>query len=302
MHRSRTEFTATLLQDGQVLVVGGGGDEGVQASTELFNPQTGKWTMTGSMYTPRLYHTATLLPDGRVLVAGGVSGGCDSTSSCSGVLSSTELYDPRTGTWTVTGHMRQAGYRQTATLLPNGQVLVAGGQLTFVSGGNVTRMLSSAELYNPRTGVWAPTHPMHTAAGNRSATLLPSGLVLVAGGGGNNNSLVTSAELYHPHTGTWTVTGSLHDGRYYQTGQSATLLGNGKVLVAGGNFGIGGSPVASAELYDPRTGAWTLTGSLHQACAFQPATLLSSGQVLIAGGSLTNDGSTALVTAELYHP
>jgi WD40 repeat protein len=302
MHRSRTEFTATLLQDGQVLVVGGGGGDGIQASAELFNPQTGKWTLTGSMHTPRLYHTATLLPDGRVLVTGGASGGCDSTSACSDVLSSAELYDPRTGTWTMTGHMRQARYRQTATLLPNGQVLVAGGQLTFVSGGNVTTMRSSAELYNPRTGAWAPTHSMHTAAGNRSATLLSSGLVLVAGGGGNNFSLLTSTELYHPRTGTWTITGSLHDGRYYQTGQSATLLGSGKVLVAGGNLVIGGSPVASAELYDPRTGSWTLTGSLHQPCAFQPATLLPSGQVLIAGGSLTNDGSIAIATAELYHP
>jgi hypothetical protein len=301
MHQSRLEYTATLLRDGQVLVTGGGSSNGDPARAELYNPQTGKWTLTGAMREPRIYHTATLLPDGRVLVAGGVTGGCDSNGTCSGIQASAELYDPRTGTWTLTGSMRQARARQTATLLPSGLVLVAGG----AAGGANTAgadLLVSAELYTPRTGAWTLTGSMHTAAGARGATLLPSGLVLVDGGF-DGNTWITDAELYHPRTGTWTVTGSLHDPRGYQTGQTATLLGNGKVLVVGGcPTGVCSSVLASAELYNPQTGIWTLTGSLHQSRAWQPATLLASGLVLVAGGSRSFDGSTSLASVELYHP
>jgi N-acetylneuraminic acid mutarotase len=299
MHNSRLEFTATLLHDGQVLVVGGGGTNGVLAGAELYDPRTGKWTLTGSMHTPRVYHTATLLPDGRVLVTGGVSGGC-SGSACTGILAGAEIYDPRTGIWTTTGSMHQVRARQTATLLPDGQVLVAGG----AAGGAETAgtdLLVSAEIYNPSTGKWKATNSMHTAAGARSATLLRNGLVLVAGGW-DGSGWITDAELYHPGTGAWTVTGSLHDPRGYQTGQAATVLGNGKVLVVGGCPETCSTVLGSAELYNTHSGTWTITGSLHQPRAWHSATLLASGQVLVTGGSRTDDGSASLAGAELYQP
>jgi hypothetical protein len=299
MHQARLEFTATLLRNGQVLVVGGGGTNGILAGAELYNPLTGRWTVTGSMHMPRIYHTATLLSDGKVLVTGGVSGGCPN-GNCTGILAGAEIYDPSTGAWTETGSMHQARARQTATLLPNGQVLVAGG----AAGGAETAgtdLLVSAERYNPSTGKWKATGSLHTAAGARSATLLPSGQVLVAGGW-DGNGWITDADLYHPHTGTWTVTGSLHDPRGYQTGQTATLLGSGKVLMVGGCADGCSTFLTSAELYNPRTGAWTVTGSLHESRAWEPATLLAGGQVLVAGGSRTGDGSAALAGAELYQP
>src|SRR3990170_633460 len=121
----RSGHTATLLPDGKVLVTGGsiGYFSGeLLASAELYDPGSGSWTATGSMAAARDAHTATLLRDGTVLVAGGFSGG-DSGST----LASAELYDPSSGSWTATGNMVAARQFQTATLLPDGTVLVAGG-------------------------------------------------------------------------------------------------------------------------------------------------------------------------------
>ncbi len=154
------------------------------------------------------------------------------------------------GTWTLTGSLNVARWEPAATLLQNGQVLVAGGIYS-----------ASAELYTPSTGVWTTTGSMHSNRWLFTATLLSNGQVLVAGGESYvNNQLVllASAELYNPSTGTWTTTGSMHTAREVHT---ATLLQNGQVLVAGGGGNTG--TLASAELYNPSTGTWTTTGSLH---------------------------------------
>jgi N-acetylneuraminic acid mutarotase len=138
------------------------------------------------------------------------------------------------GTWTLTGSLHVARADSTATLLPNGQVLVVGGEDT------------SAELYNPATGSWTSTGSLHAARDQHTATLLSNGQVLVAGGQ-NGTIFIASAERYNPSTGAWTVTGSLHTPRIEHT---ATLLPNGQVLVAGGldsNYNY----LASAELYTP---------------------------------------------------
>ena len=128
-------------------------------------------------------------------------------------------------TWIPTGSMATARYFYTATLLPNGQVLVAGGFI-FVS-------FRSAELYDPATGLWTATDSMAQGRGFFTATLLPNGQVLVAGGyNDTNGSDLASAELYDPATGLWTATGSMATKRSDHT---ATLLPNGQVLVAGGN-------------------------------------------------------------------
>ena len=163
--------------------------------------------------------------------------------------------DPASGTWTLTGSLNTARYLHTATLLPNGMVLVAGG---LDSGLNA---LDSAELYDPASGTWTLTGSLNTARVAHTATLLPNGMVLVAGGFDTGLNALDSAELYDPASGTWTVTGSLNTARYYHT---ATLLPNGMVLVAGGLDSCSNTS-ASAELYDPASGTWTLTGSLNTA-------------------------------------
>src|SRR6202030_328882 len=173
---------------------------------------------TGSLTTARARHTATLLPNGKVLLAGGFDSSGDA-------LTSAELYDPGSGTWTATGSLSTARYHHTATLLPNGKVLVAGGQ------GTSTNAIASAELYDPASGTWTVTGSLNTARARHSATLLPNGKVLVAGGNDISSNALASAELYDSTSGSWTFTGSLNSARYVHT---ATLLPNGKVLVAGG--------------------------------------------------------------------
>jgi WD40 repeat protein len=298
MHEPRVQFTATLLRDGRVLVVGGCRFSictSVLAGAELYDPRTGKWTRTGSLHVARWADTATLLPDGRVLVAGGASNCIN--GNCSAILASAELYDPQTGTWAVTGPMPQARARHAAALLPDGRVLVAGGAADGAqrAGGN---SLAGAEIYDPHSGKWALTGSLHTAAHDRGATLLPDGQVLVEGGQ-NDSGGITGAELYHPRTGTWTVTGSLHISHGYQTGGTPTLLPNGQVLVAGNAFDSSGTPIADAELYHPATGAWTMAPSTHEARLAPTATLLPNGEVLVAGGAGNN---SILADAELYHP
>jgi hypothetical protein len=230
--------TATLLGNGKVLVTGGS-DENFEAATtaELYDPATRSWSATGDMVAPRANHTATLLLDGKVLVAGSGTG-----------VASAELYDPRTGQWTATGPMSGLWLHHTATRLSDGRVLVAGGGVATSAG-------SMAELYDPVTEQWIPTGAMIEGRVYHVSVLLPSGKVLVAGGA---NSVIdpvalATAELYDPVSGVWTATANLADARFLYR---AALLGDGSLLVAGGNSGAEGlyAPLASAEVYHPGSG------------------------------------------------
>ena len=262
MKNDRTAHAATLLQSGQVLVVGGSSSNGLLASAELYNPANGQWTVTGSMNTTG-GGLLTLLQNGQVLLT----------------AADVELYSSSTRMWTVTANLSTARYAYTQTLLPNGKVLAAGGQEKSCVTGPCPD-LSSADLYDPSTGSWTPTSSMNTARSGHTATLLSNGLVLVAGGY-NGTGALGSAELYNAATGQWTATGSMNTAR---GGQYAMLLANGQPLVFfGSNSGI--ALVTSTELYDPATGNWTVngnTGATSQA-GFS-VTPLDTGKVLIAGG------------------
>lgn len=188
--------------------------------------------------------------------------------------------DSTATTWTMTGSLRVARLEHTATLLPDGTVLVAGGAAI----GTASFPLA-AELYSPRTGTWALTGRMLHPYVQATATLLRDGTVLVAGGG--------TAEVFDPRTGTWTATGPMRANRLFPT---ATLLPSGKVLVVGGADSLF-RPLASAEVYDPRTRAWRVTGSLRVRRFFFTATLLPSGKVLVTGGA---DAHVARASTELY--
>ncbi len=276
---ARYGHPATLLPNGNVLVAGGY-NGGALNSTQLYEFASGSWGGTGSLATARQRHTTTLLPTGKVLVAAGFS----STGGFN-IFNSAELYDPAVGAWTVTGSLATARYDHTASLLPNGKLLVAGGN----AGGSYP---VNVELYDAATGTWTTTGSLATARYGHTATLLPNGKLLVAGGSGPG-SVLASAELYDPATGAWTATGTLATARYSHT---ATLLSNGKVLVAGGTGNIGNT-ISSAEIYDPAAGTWSTTTSLATARYGQTATLLPNGKLLVAGGF---DGSNYLVDSELY--
>src|SRR6266566_3979092 len=171
--------------------------------------QSGTWTPTRSLANAGfIIQTATLLPNGKVLVAGSYPVVVDHPYPHVSYVASAELYDPASGTWAVTGIPVTGISSRTATLLPNGKVLVAG---------------ASAELYDPASGTWSATGSFGTARDDNTVTLLPNGKVLVAGG--SNRVALASAELYDSASGTWAATGSLNIARHFHT---ATLLPNGK--------------------------------------------------------------------------
>jgi N-acetylneuraminic acid mutarotase len=306
----RAQHTATLLPDGKVLVAGGHCDgratkgcpavedpDGAMAAAELYDPSTGKWTVTGSMTTERFLHTATLLANGKVLVAG-------AEHAPDRILDTAELYDPNTGKWTVTDSMGTARTQQMASVLLDDKVLVAGGVGPISSTAH--DLLVSAELYDLRTGKWTATGSLTTArAHGATATLLHDGHVIVIGGDGPGDPALASADLYDPNSGTWTPTGSMVTARDQF---ASTLLADGEVLVVGG-FDVPGALdglLASAELFGPTTGRWRDAGAMSVTRFAHTATLLASGSVLVTGGIIVAgdrpDPTSATSTAELYDP
>ena len=245
---------------------------------------------TGKLSVPRFSQTATLLPNSKVLIAGGMerNGKYDASA---------ELYDPHTGVFGPTATMESARSCHTATLLPNGKVLIAGG-----SDGSGTH-LASAELYDPATGRFTPTGNLTGPRCGAAAVLLKSGKVLLVGGdGAHEYDRLASAELYDPATGRFTATGSMRVPRAVHT---AVRLADGRVLVLGGTSG-GHYPnetiEASAEVYDPASGRFTVTGSMNAARYKLAAVLLSNGQVLVVGGSDNRAWHGTYASTELYDP
>lgn len=259
MGTARVSQRPVLLPTGQVLLTGGYNGTSSIAFAELYCPEMpgtpGTWTATGSMTYARNQQRLIVLTHGpnagKALIVG--------RNSNSFTDKSAELFNPATGTWALTGAPSTTRQGYVTVVLPNGKVLIAGGYPA--PGGN----LSSAELYDPIASTWAYTGSMASGRVGFGAVLLTAGpdagKVLVEGGYNGSTSLA-SAELYNPATGTWAGTGSMATARHSFT---ATLLPNGKVLVAGGLNQASLMALATAELYDPATGMWTSTGSMTTA-------------------------------------
>ena len=290
MTDQRYAQTATLLQNGKVLMSGGfsfdstscllDGTSPALTSAELYDPSSGSFSSTGSMAEARGMHTATLLPSGRVLIAGGGKTGGNSPPLGGTGSAKAEVYDPGTGVFTSTGNMSTARMGQTATLLPNGKVLIAGG----LTSSSAVNPVATAELYDPMTGTFADTGGMTTSRAGHAATLLQNGMVLIAGGltAGPNPS--KTAEIYDPATGSFLATGAMAIGRVTHT---ATLLPNGTVLVVGGGSSI-------SEIYDGSTGSFSPAALAEFDRSGHSATLLQNGSVLVIGGFASPS------TAELF--
>ena len=238
------------------------------------------------MNTERAAHSATLLPDGNVLIAGGFRE--EGTSEIA--IASAELFDPSTNTFTPTNDMNEPRDGHTATLLPNGKVLLAGGW-------NQHGRTATVELYDPQTGTFEYTGSLMAPRQGLTATLLNNGQVLIAGGDSARNRPQLIAELYDPATETFIPAGSLNTGRF---GHTATLLTDGKVLLVGGTSG-NDNILASAEVYDPETGQFSPISDATIIRYKHSAVLLQDGNVLIMGGTDRRDWNGKYDSAEIYN-
>ena len=363
---ARAQPHAIRLPDGRVLVVGNDGKNasGVRddsATAELWDPSTNTWRATASLNRPRAGFAAVALADGRVLVTGGLDGGApaigsDPSTSCMGPnpasYSSTYLYDPRSGheTWSRTGLLGTARTDPAIAVLSDGRVLVAGGYYEFAARsltGDATLVdigpdfivppLATAELFDPSTGTWSPSGPMHYARYGAAAATLADGRVLVVGtsqgafvsGNGAvmaSDSASDSAEIYDPRTGRFTTTGALPDqgqrsGASSETAGTLVPLSDGGALLVGNDreWKHGGSDTRSFR-YDVRTGTWAEVGRAF-IVAWPPngaaltetagvggrvnamAARLPDGRVLVAGGDLfVQSGPDVSRSAALYDP
>lgn len=266
-----------------------------------------QWQPAGFLREPRNRHTATVLPSGQVLIAGGLHNAIGSG------FTSAEIFDPGTGKWRFTGSLNAGRLDHTATLLASGQVLVAGGILAVVGGGltDLEKLNSgssesssaiwdpprSAEIYDPESETWKPVGNLESTRSSHTATLLPSGKVLIVGGQiADNSHALATAEIFDPDSESWQDAASMGTPRL---GHTATLLPSGKVLVVGGNNpGINGAfePVLNALIYDPETDTWMSAGNLANHRINHSATLLPSGKVLVTGGNTTT------ADVELFDP
>ncbi len=303
----RASAHAVTLADGRVLIVGndnictpgGAWDDSVQA--EVLDPPARTSKATGSLNAPRTDFVAVGLPDGRVLVVGGLTSASPAEGAF-GSYSSTKLYDPKAGAWTASGLLNVARTEPTAALLPDGTVLVAGGAYVDATA---SRVLASAELYDPETGSWSETGSMTTARSGPRSTTLSDGRVLVVGGEGPSGDPLASAEIYDPSTGAWTAAGGMLAPR--RDFVLAALPGGG-ALVAGGT--VDGEVTAAADRFDPLDtgGTWVQVAAMPAPASNASATLLGDGRVFVAGGigrvgSSDNPGTgPALVEASLYDP
>ena len=283
----------------RVVVANGAGTVVSSAATLTVHRAISSYDFTALaavMVTGRVMHTATLLSDGKVLITGGFA----AATFPAPALNLAELYDPVTNAFTaIAATMRSARTEHAATLLPDGQVLLTGGQADNNDGDGV----NTAELYDPTSRTFtAVASRMTSPRGGHTATLLPNGKVLLAAGYYRGaGTLTTDAELYDPTTKTFTALNARMV--TVRASHSATLLQGGKVLVVGGS--TNGGVVDSTEWYDPATETFTAIAAKTTARrAGHEATLLPNGLLLLTGGApvFSPAGLVVLNSAEVFDP
>ncbi|GEM_PF-83831 len=272
--------SASKLQDGTVMIVGGDSVAGASTVSEFYDPESGIWSLGPSITTARTFHKAVTLQDGRVLVTLG--------ATSVGPLASSEIFDPETNEWSDAGDVVEPRSSHTATLLMDGRVLVVGG-------GDTSRVVNAVDIFDPTTDTWAAAEPMKTARAVHSATLLGDGRVLVIGGLGSDGQALISAEIYDPPNDTWTeTTNRLQSSAFH----AASLIANDRVLIIGG-ITDNGIAVRTSEIYDPTSDSWTETGSANDDHIGPGIVGLDTGEVIVISGG---DLSRANPTIEQWSP
>jgi hypothetical protein len=292
MTAPRASHRVNTVGDGKILITGGFGIGGAPVATaELFDPATGTFSSVGvgSLTQARARHSATQLPTGEILIAGGNSG--------SGVLASTEFYNPDSKAFSPGLPLNQARQTHNAQVLPNGKVLFSGGNNNPSGAWDIqTNFLSSCELYDRKTNTMTTTGSKTNATSAGLPYLLWTGKFMYAGGGTNET------ELYTPEMPgtleTWVGGVNMVTGR---TEALWSVLDDGTVLVTGG-LDSNNTQLATAELYDYLTEAFTSTGDMSAARQQHRMVQLYTGKVLVTGGLLTGTDNRALNSADLFDP
>ncbi len=259
----RRGHTATLLEDGKVLIVGGDNQNGTVSQTEMFDPVSRTSSLAAVLGAARTDHTATRLSDGRVLIIGG--------RDQNGTLTSTEIYNPLTVAFTAGPSLITPRSGHTVTLLADGKFLIAGGDL-----------MGSAELYNPTTqSVSLVAGSMNTARKFHSAILASSGQVLIIGGVNAQDAMLNTAEVFDPASQTFYLPPTdMQTARAFAT---LKLLSDGKVQI------IGGDAELSMEVFDPRDGVFIAKALLPPNIDLLGATLSTQSRAALFSPSISKD-------------
>jgi hypothetical protein len=280
-----------------VLVAGGYTSLGIQAlsSTEIYNPANNSWTPGAPMGLGRAQAAAVLLKNGRVLVVGGGTMGFMGTGTQpAGTMA--EIYDPAKDAWTPAGNMAygRAVY-PTATLLPDGRVLVVGGRALF---NTPETAVERSEVFDPSKNRWSVVSPNNRtgARQDQSATLLPNGDVLIAGASPAPDASVSYSDLFSPKTNSWISLPNMHNAR---CGQGAVLLPTGNAMVIGGGCGWS-DQTSGVEEFNWATKTWTQVAPLSAPRGRIQAVVLADGSVLALGGLAPASSTSAIV--ELFRP
>ena len=272
LNTARHGHSATLLPDGRVLVIAGYA-LGWLSSAEIYDPATGQWSITQPIFVHGSCHTATLLKDGRVLVMAG-----NTRSGSPGPDDRVEIFDPKTNRWQEAARHENTSGCHTATLLPDGRVLIAGGH-------------ADPAIYDPATDTWQPAGKLAISRDEAQAVLLQNGGVLLIGGTDlQRETVLNSVEIYDPASNTWRQAAPLAQARFEHT---ATLLSDGRALIVGGYKSIYGYEnvlLDTAEVYDGKSATSSTLAPLSIGRVIHTATLLPDGRVLVTGGQ-TSRGS-----------
>lgn len=264
MASNRVGHTATLLDDGRVIVIGGAYDNSITSAVEIFDPNSGQWVKSANLNKARTRHLAQLLPNSKILIAAGSDG-------IYSYVNITEIYDPYTGISTnVSGFPGPMEGELKSVLLSTNTVLCASSARQSL-------------LFDPNFNSWSYSSPMPTSGLAGDPVLLMDNRVLIAGGWTGTSGYVDMTYLYDPNSGLWSSSGNLNQRRGdHQT----TSLKTGKVLITGGQYG-GEFLVrqSSTEIYNSQTGVWTYGEPMLSARSRHKATMLKDGRVLVTGGS-----------------
>lgn len=280
MAYARYNFSATILSNGKVLIVGGNDGSSTLSTAEVYDPLTKTFSSAGSLNYARESHAAVLLSNGKVLISCGKNGNTALTTS--------EIFDPIANTFANIASTISARYDHSSVLLDNGSVL-------FVGGNNGSSSLNDGYLFSSSTNQYSYIGTFSGARSLATVTKLSSGNVLICGGLDSGGTSIANAVIYNALTSTFGSQISMQSARYMHT---ATLLPNGKVIVVGG-IGSGGSALSTTEIFNPTNNTFVSSGSITEQRSGHTATALNDGYVLIAGGL---SGSTYHSTARVFNP